>query len=267
MKNNSNYQNENTNARQFNYECGSAIGYFTKSDYIKPGIYKNPEGYTPNAWTGSNCPKDRFLPVKEVAGYIREYIKKDPELRACKWSVTTESYSGGQSLTVALMAAPFDVFSEEWKEKHPYYVEHGYTQHGDYEKAVTPEVFRVISKVKAFVQSYNYDDSEGMIDYFDRGFYDSYYVGKWDKPFVRIEPKPAKPAAKTNTKTEADPVTVEGLQLVDYSEKAIAVIGNTKPISEQLKKIGGRFNSRLSCGAGWIFSKRKESELRTLLAL
>lgn len=106
-----------------------------------------------------------------------------------------------------------------------------------------------------------------MIDYFDRGFYDSYHIGKWDKPFVRIEPKPAKPAAKTNTKTEADPVTVEGLQLVDYSEKAIAVIGNTKPISEQLKKIGGRFNSRLSCGAGWIFSKRKESELRTLLAL
>lgn len=87
MKNNSNYQNENTNARQFNYECGSAIGYFTESDYIEPGIYKNPAGYTPNAWTGSNCPKDRFLPVKEVAGYIREYIKKDPELRACKWSV------------------------------------------------------------------------------------------------------------------------------------------------------------------------------------
>jgi hypothetical protein len=267
MKNNSNYQNENTNARQFNYECGSAIGYFTKSDYIKPGIYKNPEGYTPNVWTGSNCPKDRFLPVKEVSGYIREYIKKDPELRACKWSVTTESYSGGQSLTVALMAAPFDVFSEEWKEKHPYDVEHGYTQHGDHEEAVTPEAFRVISKVKAFTQSFNYDDSDGMIDYFDRGFYDSYHIGKWDKPFVRIEPKPAKPAAKTNTKTEAEPVTVEGLQLVDYSEKAIAVIGNTKPISEQLKKIGGRFNSRLSCGAGWIFSKRKESELRTLLAL
>lgn len=90
---------------------------------------------------------------------------------------------------------------------------------------------------------------------------------EWDKPFVRIEPKPAKPAAKTNTKTEAEPVTVDGFQLVDYSEKAIAVIGNTKPISEQLKKIGGRFNPRLSCGAGWIFSKRKESELRTLLAL
>lgn len=51
-------------------------------------------------------------------------------------------------MTVALMAAPFDVFSEGWKEKHPYDVEHGYTQHGDHEEAVTPEAFRVISKVK-----------------------------------------------------------------------------------------------------------------------
>lgn len=51
MKNNSNYRNENTNARQFNYECGSAIGYFTESDYIEPGIYKNPEGYTPGSTT------------------------------------------------------------------------------------------------------------------------------------------------------------------------------------------------------------------------
>lgn len=46
-------------------------------------------------------------------------------------------------------------------------MEHGYTQHGDYEEAVTPEAFRVISKVKAFTQSFNYDDSDGMIDYFD----------------------------------------------------------------------------------------------------
>lgn len=35
-----------------------AVGYFTKSEYIKHGVYKDPEGYTPNAWVGSNCPKD-----------------------------------------------------------------------------------------------------------------------------------------------------------------------------------------------------------------
>lgn len=54
-------------------------------------------------------------------------------------------------------------------------------------------------------------------------------------------------------------------EIVDYSEKALAVIGDTRPISGQLKTLGGRFNARLSCGAGWIFSKRKEAELRALL--
>ncbi len=171
-------------------EYGTAIGYLVpKSDFIQKGEYKAPDGYTPNAWTGVNCPRGKHLPVKEVAGYIRRYIKNDPELNACKWSITTESYSGGQSLTVALMAGPFDAFSDEWKEKHPYEVEHGHTQHGDSKGVATCEAFRVISKVKEFAMSYNYDDSDGMIDYFDRGFYDHYHIGKWDKPFVRIAKK------------------------------------------------------------------------------
>lgn len=53
--------------------------------------------------------------------------------------------------------------------------------------------------------------------------------------------------------------------LIDYSEKAIALIGDTKPIATQLKALGGRFNPRLSCGAGWIFSRRKEAELKALI--
>lgn len=55
-------------------------------------------------------------------------------------------------------------------------------------------------------------------------------------------------------------------EIVDYSEKALAVIGDTRPISGQLKALGGRFNARLSCGPGWIFSKRKEAEVRQALA-
>ena len=53
------------------------------------------------------------------------------------------------------------------------------------------------------------------------------------------------------------------LELIDYSEKAIALVGDTKPLADKLKKLGGKFNSKLRCGAGWIFSKKKESELRT----
>ena len=56
------------------------------------------------------------------------------------------------------------------------------------------------------------------------------------------------------------------VQVVEYSEKAIAVIGNTKPIKDTLKELGGRFNFRLSCGAGWIFPKSKLEELTKALS-
>lgn len=52
------------------------------------------------------------------------------------------------------------------------------------------------------------------------------------------------------------------LQIVDYSEKAIALIGDTKTIKDQLKRMGGRFNPRLSCGIGWIFPKSKLAEVQ-----
>lgn len=56
------------------------------------------------------------------------------------------------------------------------------------------------------------------------------------------------------------------IQIIDYSEKAIAVIGETKPIKDKLKELGGRFNFRLSCGAGWIFPKTKLQELEAFLS-
>lgn len=57
------------------------------------------------------------------------------------------------------------------------------------------------------------------------------------------------------------------IELIDYSPSSIAVIGDTKPIKDTLKKLGGRFNFRLSCGAGWIFPKFKESEVKSALNL
>jgi hypothetical protein len=64
-----------------------------------------------------------------------------------------------------------------------------------------------------------------------------------------------------------EPVQVAAgtIQVIEYGEKAIAVIGDTKPIKDKLKELGGRFNFRLSCGAGWIFPKTKLSEIQTAL--
>ena len=54
-------------------------------------------------------------------------------------------------------------------------------------------------------------------------------------------------------------------RIIDYSEKAIAVVGDTKDIKDQLKALCGRFNPKLSCGAGWIFSKKMQPEVEKLL--
>ena len=54
-------------------------------------------------------------------------------------------------------------------------------------------------------------------------------------------------------------------QIINYSDKAIAVIGDTKAIKDSLKELGGRFNFRLSCGAGWVFPKTKLDAVQKLL--
>lgn len=55
------------------------------------------------------------------------------------------------------------------------------------------------------------------------------------------------------------------IQVIDYSERAFAVIGDTKPIKEELKALGGKFNARLSCGPGWIFSKKNLEKVQQAL--
>lgn len=54
-------------------------------------------------------------------------------------------------------------------------------------------------------------------------------------------------------------------EIVDYSDKSFAVVGDTKSIKDELKRLGGRFNFRLSCGAGWIFPKTKMDDVKALL--
>lgn len=55
------------------------------------------------------------------------------------------------------------------------------------------------------------------------------------------------------------------IEILDYSEKAIAVIGNTKRLKEDFKALGGRFNFRLSCGAGWVFPTAKKDQILQLI--
>lgn len=81
---------------------------------------------------------------------------------------------------------------------------------------------------------------------------------------------PASKSAKKTEKVEAGGATgaVGTLEIVDYSEKSVAVFGDTKLIKGKLKSLGARFNKFLAYGserrAGWVLQKSKRSELEAI---
>lgn len=51
------------------------------------------------------------------------------------------------------------------------------------------------------------------------------------------------------------------MEVVEYTEKSIAVFGNTKDYKEELKDLGGKYNPNLQGQPGWIFSKQRQDEV------
>ena len=79
----------------------------------------------------------------------------------------------------------------------------------------------------------------------------------------------AKKTAKTSEKKSSKTTKTQSvdLQVIDYSEKAFAIIGDTKVIKVTLKELGGKYNPKLRCGAGWIFSKKKQDKVTSALGI
>ena len=93
----------------------------------------------------------------------------------------------------------------------------------------------------------------------------SFMAGNPDNIHIKVLKGEKKPIS-----TE-QPVIAETLlfEIVDYSEKAIALFGDTRIIKDLLFAMGGKFNPRLTHNddkqAGWIFSKAKRTELEKVL--
>lgn len=221
--------------------------------------------YTANGWAGSNY--DSKLSTKEISAKVRSYAKKNfPEF---KFSVRSEWSMYTDSMYIELKSGPCVPFVEGSRSAERGYMSTMSTVKG-WENELTPEMFKVLDAVTTYASSFRYNDSDGMQDYFDTNFYIHIEVSD---EYKVIEPKAKKSSIKPEKVEEAkemEAVTVEGLEVVDYSEKAIAVFGDTKAIKEQLKELGGRFNPSLNYNgekrAGWIFSKKKADEVRNLMA-
>lgn len=221
--------------------------------------------YTANGWAGSNY--DSKLSTKEIAAKVRSYAKKN--FPGFKFSVRSEWSMYTDSMYIELKSGPCVPFVEGSRS-----AERGYmstcSSVEPYKNELTPEMFKVLDAVTTYANSFRYDDSDGMQDYYDTNFYLKIKVSD---EYKVIEPKAKKSSVKPEKVEEAkevEAVTVESLEMVDYSEKAIAVFGDTKTIKEQLKELGGRFNPALNYNgekrAGWIFSKKKANEVRNLMA-
>ena len=55
------------------------------------------------------------------------------------------------------------------------------------------------------------------------------------------------------------------IKMEQYSPKSFVVIGDTKPYKDQIKKLGGKWNPSLKCGAGWIFSNHHTEKVKTFI--
>lgn len=84
-------------------------------------------------------------------------------------------------------------------------------------------------------------------------------------PYKQRSPKPPKPSKEVVVK---NPNPNSEFEIVDYSEKSIVLIGDTKPYKDLLGRsgIGGTYNSHLNTdkvpgGEGWVFSKKKQQEV------
>lgn len=74
-----------------------------------------------------------------------------------------------------------------------------------------------------------------------------------------VKPATAKVAVWTDSTDDPDPFvkpSPSGLQLIRYSEKSFAIIGETKAVKDQLKGLGCKFNGALTINgnkqAGWL---------------
>lgn len=63
------------------------------------------------------------------------------------------------------------------------------------------------------------------------------------------------------------PTAQPNLKVIQYSDKCIVVVGDTKPNKDRLKSLGGSYNQWLKCGAGWVFPKYKEAIIRSVFNL
>ncbi len=253
----------------------------SKANADRRQAYKAELKANPTKSSAANC-----------ATAIREELKKHfPNI---KFAVKSSNFSMGDSVHISWNDGPTEKQVQEFTNKYQYGSFNGmediyeYTntredipqskyvqQHrtiSDYIHAVVIDKLTTIYseesdyEVKRMANRIIYSTSIpagavviGLKELKDCGLIEDVYTLDFDLSEVKTSTTAEKP------NFEAVEVPEGEIQIIDYSEKSFAVIGETKPIKDTLKELGGSFNFRLSCGPGWIFPKTKLEAVQEFL--
>ena len=125
--------------------------------------------------------------VKEVTEIIRDWLKKT--YPGYKFSLTRWHYS---SIVIKLLEADFEAFIDKSKRGKQLNV---YWLHED--KELTDRAREVMVNIRDFANSYNFDDSDMMTDYFHVHFYLNIEIGSDSKPYKIVIPKSRRTRGET----------------------------------------------------------------------
>lgn len=95
------------------------------------------------------------------------------------------------------------------------------------------------------------------------------------KVIKKLEKEQAKQQLKNNSDNQEQEVEVQqqtpklNIEIVDYSEKALALFGDTYQIKDKLKELGAYYNKHLKYKTGlkpgWVISKKKKEQVEQII--
>lgn len=251
-----------------------------KASHDRNKAYKEELKNNPTKSSSANC-----------AAAIREELKK--EFEKVKFSVKSSNFSGGDSVSIEWIDGPTSEQVDGVVKKYQYGHFNGMDDIYEYSNSredipqskyvhtnreISDEVKNIVLESLRSFYSEDVEEYQLRQDCY-RILYKNAIpsgaivtgletTGKNGllEDFYKLTFEQTQEETKENTTFELVEVKEGQIQIVDYSEKAIAVIGDTKPIKDKLKDLGGKFNFRLSCGSGWIFPKTKLTEIEAIFS-
>ena len=277
---------------------GYAHTICTKETYFKPSLYcvdivilgiyeKNIETFIRKVYNLSESEyKAKLAKYEELEAEYEQQRKQEQE--ECERQEAEREKSLKESLPA--FEVEYDNYLLQWEKKHP--IPDGFIKCNPQDKPKSGDIicFYNYPSHKKFIKDNKYVFSDTVFDVEAELVFKVFYSafgkmcyrrcnekGERDKNDWRqygggmeypggFQPNwyvKTKSAKKTATNTAA-PVAVgtSDLQIVDYSDKAIVLTGDTKPFKDQIKSLGGKFGSRFDkskvpSGIGWLFPKTK----------